>query len=67
MRRSGRPRLDVAVGSWHISYPHGGFPWAWVGAGIGGGIALLAVGALLLRRRRSQELQEHARQELGLA
>ena len=66
-RRSGRPRLDVAVGSWRISYPHGSFPWAWLGSGIGGGLALLAAGALLLRRRRGQELQEHARQELGLA
>ena len=65
--RSGRPWLNVAVGSWRISYPSSGFPWAWVGAGIGGGLAVLAAGALLLRRRRGQELQEHARQELGLA
>jgi hypothetical protein len=66
-RRSGSPRLDVAVGSWRISYPHGGFPWAWLGAGIGGGLALLVAGALVLRRRRGEELQEHTRQELGLA
>jgi hypothetical protein len=65
--RSGRPWLNVATGSWKISYPTSGFPWAWVGAGIGGGLALLAAGALLLRRRRGEELQEHARQELGLA
>jgi hypothetical protein len=65
--RSGRPWLNVAVGSWKVSYPSAGFPWKWVGAGIGGGLALLTAGALLLRRRRRQELHEHARQELGLA
>ena len=65
--RSGRPWLNVAVGTWDISYPSSGFPWTWVGAGIGGALALLAAGALFLRRRRSEELQEHARQELGLA
>jgi hypothetical protein len=65
--RSGRPWLNVAVGTWKVSYPSSGFPWAWVGAGIGGGLALLVAAALLLRRRRGQELQEHARQELGLA
>jgi len=66
--RSGRPWLNVAVGSWRVSYPSAGFPWAWVGAGVGGGLlALLAGGALLLRRRRGKELHEHARQELGLA
>jgi hypothetical protein len=64
--RSGRPWLRVAVGSWKISYP-GGFPWAWVGAGIGGGLALLAGGGLFLRRRSREELQEHTGQELGLA
>ena len=53
-RPSGRPRLDVAVGSWRISYPHGSFPWAWLVAGIGGGLALLAAGALLLWRRRGR-------------
>ena len=65
--RSGRPWLRVAVGSWRISQPGNGFPWAWVGGGIGGGLALLSAGALLLWRRRRQELHEHARQELGLA
>jgi hypothetical protein len=65
--RSGRPWLNVAVGTWRISYPRAGIPWVWVGAGIGGGVLLLAAGALFLRRRRGQELQEHARQELGLA
>jgi hypothetical protein len=64
--RSGRPWLRVAVGSWRISYP-GGFPWAWVGAGIGGGLVLLSAGGLLLWRRRREELHEHTRQELGLA
>jgi DNA-binding beta-propeller fold protein YncE len=65
--RSGRPWLDVAVGTWKVSYPGGGFPWTWVAGGIGGGVALPAAGALLLRRRRREELHEHARQELGLA
>jgi hypothetical protein len=65
--RSGRPWLNVAVGTWRISYPRAGIPWTWVGAGIGGGLGLLAAGALFLRRRRGQELQEHARQQLGLA
>lgn len=65
--RSGRPWLNVAVGSWRVSPAGGGLPWTWVGAGLGGGFALLAAGALFLRRRRGQELHEHARQELGLA
>jgi hypothetical protein len=65
--RSGRPWLNVAVGTWRVSQPGASFPWPWVGAGIGGGLALLSVGALLLRRSRSEELEEHARQELGLA
>jgi hypothetical protein len=66
--RSGRPWLNVAVGSWGISYPRAGFPWAWVGAGIGGVLVLAAAGGcLLLRRRSSEEVEEHARQELGLA
>jgi hypothetical protein len=65
--RSGRRRLDVAVGSWRISYPRGSFPWAWVGGGIGGGVALLGVCASLLRRRRSEELEEDAGEELGFA
>jgi hypothetical protein len=65
--RSGRPWLNVAVGSWDISYPRAGFPWTWVGPGIGAGLMLLSAGALLLWRRRSQKVEEHARQELGLA
>jgi hypothetical protein len=65
--RSGRPWLRVAVGSWRISYPSAGFPWIWAGPAIGGGLALLAAGALFLRRRRVEELEEHAGQELGLA
>ena len=64
--RSGRPWLRVSVGTWRISYP-GGFPWAWVGAGIGGGLALLAAGALVMRRRRREEVEQHAGKELGLA
>jgi len=65
--RSGRPWLNVAVGSWRISYPRAGFPWAWTGAGVGGALALLAAGVLLLRRRRGKEVEQHAGQELGLA
>jgi hypothetical protein len=67
--RSGRPWLNVAVGSWRISYPRSGFPWVWVAAGVGGALVLVvaAGGALILRRRRSEELEQHAGQELGLA
>jgi hypothetical protein len=65
--RSGRPWLDVAVGSWRVSSAGGGFPWVWTGAGIGAGLALLAAGALLLWRRRCEKVEEHAGQELGLA
>ncbi|HKD95109.1 MAG TPA: hypothetical protein VKB43_10430 [Gaiellaceae bacterium] len=66
--RSGRPWLDVSVGTWQISSPASdGFPWVWVGAGIGGALALLAAGVLLLRRRRGKELEQHPGQELGLA
>ncbi|HEY4237524.1 MAG TPA: hypothetical protein VGM45_09340 [Gaiellaceae bacterium] len=66
--RSGRPLLTVAVGSWQVSEVRHVFPWAWAGAGIGGGLALLlAAGGLLLRRRRREELEQHPGQELGLA
>ena len=67
--RSGRPWLRVAVGSWRISYPRAGFPWAWAEAGIGGVLVLAAAagGGLLLRRRRNEEVEQHPRQELGLA
>lgn len=65
--RSGRPWLDVAVGTWRISSVGGGFPWRWVGPGIGGGLALLVAAALLLRRRLRQEVDEEPRHELGLA
>jgi hypothetical protein len=67
--RSGRPLLSVAVGSWQVSEARAaGFPWVWVGAGIGAVLAALAAGAvLLLRRRRGQEVEERARHELGLA
>jgi hypothetical protein len=66
--RSGRPWLNVAVGTWKISYPRAGFPWTWFGAGIGAALALFAAGAaLLLRRRRREELDQHAGLELGLA
>jgi hypothetical protein len=66
--RSGRPWLNVAVGSWQVSAADaGGFPWMWVGAGISAAFALLAAGPLLLWRRRGQEVEQHAGQELGLA
>jgi hypothetical protein len=65
--RSGRPWLDVAVGSWRISYPSGGFPWAWVGSAIGGGLAVVVALGLLVRRRRGEEVQDRSREELGLA
>ena len=65
--RSGRPWLNVAVGSWRISYPGGGFPWIWAGAGSPASLAVLAAGVLLLRRRRREEVEQHAGQELGLA
>jgi hypothetical protein len=65
--RSGRPWLQVAVGSWRISYPSSGFPWAWLGVGIGAVLAVLAAGGLLLRRGRREEIEQHAGEELGLA
>lgn len=65
--RSGRPWLDITVGTWRVSYPGGGFPWVWTVMGIGGVLALLTAGALLLRRRRREEVEQHAGQELGLA
>jgi LPXTG-motif cell wall-anchored protein len=66
--RSGRPWVNVAVGSWRVSYPSSASPWTWIGAGIGAGLAVLAGGGLLLRRRRRrEELEEHPGQELGLA
>jgi hypothetical protein len=68
--RSGRPWRDIAVGTWRVSDARragSSFPWAWVGVGIGGGLALSLAGFLLLRRRRGEGLDEHARQELGLA
>lgn len=65
--RSGRPWLNVSLGLWRVSYPGSGSPWTWIGAGIGGGLAILAGGALLLRRRRAQEVEQQAGQELGLA
>jgi hypothetical protein len=67
--RNGRPWLRVAVGSWRISYPRTGFPWGWVGAGVGGALVLVVAGGgvLVLGRRRGEELEQHAGQELGLA
>jgi hypothetical protein len=65
--RNGRPWLRVAVGSWRVSYPRTGFPWGWVGGGVGGFVVLAAGGVLLLRRRRGEELEQHPGHELGLA
>ncbi len=65
--RSGRQWLDIAVGSWRISYPESAFPWAWAGPAAGGALAALAAAVLLLRRRRGEEVEQHAAQELGLA
>jgi hypothetical protein len=73
--RGGRPFADIALGTWRVSRPASraaagagaGFPGAWVGGGIGGGLALLSAGGLLLWRRRGQEVEEEAREELGLA
>jgi hypothetical protein len=50
--RSGRHWLNVDTASWRITPDSGsGFPWRWVGVGLGG---LAAAGALLIlgRRRR---------------
>lgn len=65
--KNGRPWLDVAVGStWRVSYPAGtAFPWAWLAAAIGGGLAVLAALALAVRRRGKGA--RRAGQELGLA
>jgi hypothetical protein len=65
--RSGRPWVNVALGSWRISHPGSGFPWLWAGLGLGGGLALLAAAGLLLRRRLREKVHEHTGQELGLA
>ena len=68
--RGGRPWADIAVGTWRVSPPAragSGFPWVWAGLAIGAALALLVVGALFLRRRRREKLEQHAGQELGLA
>jgi hypothetical protein len=65
--RSGRPWLSVDTGSWQVSFPRAGAPWRWIGAGIGGVLAVLAAAALLLRRRRGEKVEQRTRQELGLA
>ena len=38
--RSGRPWLNVAVGSWEISYPHAAFPWAYIQTAIRGSVGI---------------------------
>lgn len=72
--RKGRLWLSVATGSWRISHPKlaastpsSGVPWAWAGAALGGLVLLAAAGALLVRRRRGKNVEQHARKELGLA
>jgi hypothetical protein len=56
----GTPKVDVAVGSWHISQVPAAFPWVWLAAGVGGVALLLAGGWLVLRRRRGEEVAELA-------
>jgi hypothetical protein len=48
--RSGRPWLDVDTRSWRVTPAHGGggFPWLWLGAGLGAA----AAGLLAARRLR---------------
>jgi hypothetical protein len=67
--RTGKPWLRITAGSWRISYPRSDFPWMWVGAGGGALVLAGAVGGALFlrRRRRSEELEQHPGQELGLA
>jgi hypothetical protein len=66
--KSGHPWVRVTVGSWRVSEAGGGFPWAWVAGGAGGGLGLLSAAAFLLRwRRRREEVQQRPREELGLA
>ena len=66
--KNGSPWVSIATGSWRVSAASAGFPWIWAGAGVGGAaLVLLAAGALFLRRRRGEELEQHAGKELGLA
>jgi hypothetical protein len=64
--KSGKPWLAVNTATWRITHVQtGSFPWAWVLAGVGGGIVLvLAVGALALARRR---IEREPREALPLA
>jgi hypothetical protein len=52
--KSGRPWLTMNTHSWRLTHVHpGSFPWRWVLAGAGGAaLVLLALGALVLGRRR---------------
>jgi hypothetical protein len=65
--RSGRPWLNVSVGTWQLSYPSSRSPWASIGAGSAAVLVVLSAAALVLRRRRHKEVEQHAGQELGLA
>jgi hypothetical protein len=60
--KSGRPWLEVNTGNWRIAHVQpGSFPWAWVLAGVGGGIVLLlALGVFGLARRRTEQDQREA-------
>jgi hypothetical protein len=53
--RSGRPWYDIDTTTWRVSPAHGGFPWWTLSFAA---LPLLGVPALLLRRRRRQELDE---------
>jgi hypothetical protein len=61
--RSGRPWLDVAVGTWAISPAHRAAPWGWIAAGLGFAAVCLLLAGLRLR----QKVQEQPRDERRLA
>jgi MYXO-CTERM domain-containing protein len=53
--KSGRPWLELNTASWRLTHvqPADAFPWRWVFVGAGGAaVALLALGALVVVRRR---------------
>jgi hypothetical protein len=66
--KSGRPWVNIAVGSWQVSDARGGSSWGWVAAGIGSALVLLVAGGLFLRRRGGgEEIEQRPSDELGLA
>jgi hypothetical protein len=60
--KSGKAWLAVNTANWRITHVQSGsFPWAWVLAGVGGGIiVLLALGVFGLGRRRIEQDQREA-------